>query len=60
MPSSMDDVARPATAMGANGSPSTALGYHNVANPAASASAACSMMRSIVGPPPPSPILIPA
>ena len=59
VPSSIDDVARPATAIGTNGSPSTALGYQSVVNPAASASCACSMMRSIVAAPPPSPILIP-
>ena len=59
VPSSIDDVARPATAIGTNGSPSTAVGYQRVVNPADSASCACSMMRSIVAAPPPSPILIP-
>ena len=58
MPSSIDDVARPATAIAANGSPSTALGYQSDVNPAASASTACSMIRSMVGAPAPSPILI--
>ncbi len=58
VPNSIDDVARPATAIGTSGSPSTALGYQSVVKPEASASCACSMMRSIVAAPPPSPILI--
>ena len=37
MPSSIEDVARPTVAMGATGSPATALGYHNALKPSASA-----------------------
>ena len=48
--------ARPTAAIGATGSPATALGYHNALKPSASACWACSIIRSMVPPPPFSPM----
>lgn len=58
VPSSIDDVSRPITAIGATGSPATALGYHREEKPSASAWRACSIIRSIVPAPPFSPMRI--
>ena len=52
MPSSIDDVARPAAAIAATGSPAIALGYHSELKPSASAVWACSMNRSMELAPP--------
>ena len=56
VPSSIDVVARPATAIGVTGSPATALGYHSALKPSASACCAWSMILSMEPPPPLSPM----
>ena len=52
MPSSIEDVSRPQTAMGVTGSPATALGYQSALKPSASARWACSTIFSMEPAPP--------
>ena len=56
VPSSIREVARPATAIGASGSPATTLAYQRALKPSASACFACSTSLSTVRAPPVSPI----
>ena len=60
VPSSIDDVARPAAAIAATGSPAIALGYHSELKPSDSAVWACSMNRSMELAPPFNPMRIAA
>lgn len=58
MPSSIEVVARPASAIATSGSPATVLAYHRDIKPSASAAWACSTILSVDDAPPVSPIRI--